>query len=221
MRLRFCAVLLIAVWMRCAAGAAQAPGGSAAVQEQGTVAALTPAGPAPSAVMQPSLSMLKDTVDGMHTDKWKIPGTLKDETETNLGSIRRDLDGALPGLLATADGAGTVSSMLPAYRNIEALYDVVLRVDAAARMGAPAQQSAALDQVLAKLDEGRRGFGDRLVLSAQAQDKQGSDLQAALKAAQAPVPVPVCPAPAAAAKKPAPKKPAAKPAAKPATPPAN
>ena len=171
-------------------------------------------------MMEPAISTVRAAVDGMHADKWKIPGVLRDETETNLTSIRRDLDGQLPLLLANADkaaeGPGTVSGMMPAYRNVEALYDVVLRVDAAARVGAPGAQSQILDQALLKLDEGRRGLGDRLMTNAQALEKQVTDLQASLKAAQnvPPPPAPVCPAaPAAPAKKPAPKKPAAKPAA--------
>jgi hypothetical protein len=169
-------------------------------------------------MMEPAISTVRAAVDGMHADKWKIPGVLRDETETNLSSIRRDLDGQLPLLLANADkaaeGPGAVTGILPAYRNVEALYDVVLRVDAAARIGAPGTQSQVLDQALAKLDEGRRGLGDRVVVHAQALEKQVTDLQASLKAAQnvPPPPAPVCPAPAAPAKKPAPKKPAAKPA---------
>jgi hypothetical protein len=171
--------------------------------------------------MQPSLNTLRGAVDGMHADKWKIPGVLKDEMEANLSSIRKDLDGTLAVLLATADGSpGTVSALMPAYRNIEALYDVVLRVDAAARVGAPSQQTQVLDNALSKLDEGRRAFGDHVTTAAQGQEKQVTDLQASLKAAQS-VPAPVCPTPPATppAKKPPAKKPAAKPAAKPTTPP--
>jgi hypothetical protein len=176
-------------------------------------------------MMEPAITTVRAAVDGMHADKWKIPGVLRDETETNLISIRRDLEGQLPLLLANADkaagGPETVSGLLPAYRNVEALYDVMLRVDAAARVGAPGSQSQVLDQALAKLDEGRRGLGDRVMSSAQALEKQVSDLQASLKAAQGvPAPAaPVCPAPVVPAKKPPAKKPAAKPAAPAATPP--
>ena len=170
---------------------------------------------APSAIMRPALSTLNNAVTGLRTDKWKIPTALRDETEANLNSVRRDLETTLPPLLSAADAApAKVSELLPAYRNIEALYDVVLRVDSAARLGAPGQQSATLDQALLKLDEGRRGLGDRLLTNAQGQEKQVSDLQAAVRTAQsAPVPTPVCaPTPPPAKRK----KPVAKAAAKPA-----
>ena len=196
--------------------------GAISVAQGAPVTVTSAAGQAmPSAMMQPALNSLRGAIDGMHTDKWKIPGTLKDETEANLTSIRRDLDGTLQVLLTTADGTpDMVSAMLPAYRNVEALYDVVLRVDAAARVGAPGQQTAVLDNALVKLDEGRRGFGDHIMTAAQAQEKQVGDLQASLKEAQnvPAAPAPVCPTPAT-TKKPTTKKPAAKPAAKPTTPP--
>jgi hypothetical protein len=220
MRVRLFAILLCGVCAPVVTGA-QTAAAPAQAQPQTQAQPVAPAGPTPTAIMQPSLDTLRDAISGMHADKWKIPAVLRDETETNLSSIRRDLEGTLPVLLADADKGGTVSSMLPAYRNIEALYDVVLRVDAAARVGAPGQQSAAVDQALSKLDEARRGFGDHVLAGVQAQEKQVTDLQAALKAVPAPAPAPVCPAPPPApAKKPAAKKPAPKPAAKPATPPA-
>jgi hypothetical protein len=174
----------------------------------------------PSATLQPALSNLRTALDGVRLDKWKASGPVRDEVDSNMGSIRRDLDNTLPGLLTTADGApNSTTRILPAYRNVEALYDVALRIDAAARMFAPAPTVSALDQALAKLDEARRDLGDRLQSAGLAQEKQVSDLQASLKAAPtvAPAaPAPVCaPAPA-----PTKKKPAAKPAAKPATKPA-
>jgi hypothetical protein len=218
MRVSLFAILLCGLCAPAVSGAQTAA--PAPAQTQPVAPTVAPAGPAPTALMQSSLDTLRDAINGMHADKWKIPSVLRDETEANLGSIHRDLDGTLPVLLADADKGGTVSAMLPAYRNIEALYDVVLRVDAAARVGAPAQQGAILDQALSKLDEGRRGFGDRVLAGVQAQEKQVTDLQASLKAVPAPAPAPVCPTPPPTpAKKPA-KKPAPKPAAKPATPPA-
>jgi hypothetical protein len=218
MRVSIFAVVVCGVCIQGSVGLAQGAAGGTAP----AAAAPAQAGPVPSAMMQPAVNNLRGAIDGMHADKWKIPGALKDETEANLSSIRKDLDGTLAVLLATADGApGTVSALLPAYRNVEALYDVVLRVDAAARVGAPAQQSQVLDSALSKLDESRRGFGDHIMTAAQAQEKQVSDLQASLKTAQATPPpgAPVCPTPATTTKKPPAKKPAAKPAVKPATPP--
>jgi hypothetical protein len=186
-----------------------------------TAAAVPPSSPAakvdlPSATLQPALDVLKQAVSGVRTDKWKTSAAVRGETDTNLASIRRDLDATLPPLLATADAApDSTAKVLPAYRNIEALYDVVLRIDAAARLSAPADQASAIDQALVRLDDGRRALGDQLQRNAVATEKKVVDLQATLKAIPPPAPPPppvVCPA------APAPVKKKPKPAVKPATP---
>ena len=178
-------------------------------------------GKAPSALLQPGLDGVKTALDGLHVDKWKVPGAIKEETTNNLGSIRRDIDGGLPPLLTAADGApDSIAKVMPAYRNVEALYDVVLRVSGVARLAAPAQESAALGDALGKLEDGRRALGERLQTASVAQEKQVGDLRAQLKAVPPPVVAvaPACPPPPAPVKKKAPVKKAATPAAaKPAT----
>jgi hypothetical protein len=182
-----------------------------------TLAAQTPANPpaeaqtsrTPSEILQPALGTLQPTLDALRTDKWKTSGTAREETEANISSIRRDLETTLPPLLAAADGApGSIAQVLPAYRNIEALYDVLLRVAAVARSSAPSQQSAPLEEAMASLEAARRDLGDRLQSTALTQDQQVRDLQARLRAIPAaPVPAPaVCPPePPAKKRKPRPK----------------
>jgi hypothetical protein len=169
----------------------------------------------PSEVLQPALDVLKTAVGEVNTERWKGPSAARTETETNVASIRRDVDGTLPGLLAQADAApGSAAKLLPAYRNVEALYEVLLRVDVAARAGAPGEQSSALDQALRQLEDGRKALADRLQDEAAAAEKKAVDLQAQLKAIPPPAPPPpaaVCPAPAPVKKK-------AKPVVKPSAP---
>jgi hypothetical protein len=168
-------------------------------------------------MLQPSLDVLKSALDGVRLDKWKGSAAVRSDADTNLASIRKDMETTLPSLLATADAApDSAAKALPAYRNVEALYDVLLRVATAGRIAAPGDQSSALDQALARLDDGRRALGDRLQEDAKSQEKRVGDLQAALKAVPPPAPPPVpvvCPTPAPVKKK-------AKPAAKPSTTPA-
>ena len=192
-----------------------------------TLAAQTPAGPpqaaaqtsrTPSEILQPALSTVQPTLDALRTDKWKTSGAAREETEANISSIRRDLEVTLPPLLATADGApSSIAQVLPAYRNIEALYDVLLRVAAVARYSAPSQQSTPLEQAMASLEAARHDLGDQLQSAALTQDQQVRDLQAKLHAIPAaPVPAPaVCPPEPPPAKK---RKPRPKPAQKPAAP---
>lgn len=162
------------------------------------------AGPAPaapqtttaSAIMQQSLGDVGNALDGLRPEKWKISGAMKQETASNVDSIRHDLSNTLPPLLATADRApDSVVAVLPAYRNIEALYDVLLRVTEIGRASAPGDQAAALSQALASLETGRRALGERMQTDAVAREQRVHVLEAnARAAAAAPKPVAVpCP----------------------------
>ena len=168
-----------------------------------------------SVTVQPSLDILNTALRGISVERWKGSSAIRGEAENNLKSIRNDVSTTLPALLATADAApGSSAKLLPAYRNVDALYDVVLRVDAAARISAPSNQSSALDQALASLEDSRRTLGDQLQRATEAQEMQVGRLQAALRAVPPPAPIPPPPAPAKCPTTPARKK---RPAAKPAT----
>jgi hypothetical protein len=170
-----------------------------AAQTPGTTQPAAAQGPkTPSLIMQPALDTLQHTLGVLRTEKWKTSSAVREETDTNISSIRRDLETTLPPLLATADGSpDSFSQVLPAFRNVEALYDVLLRVAEAGRISAPSQQNAALEQAMASLEAGRRALGDHLQSVAVARDQQLRDLQAAVRAIPpAPVSVPAaCPPP--------------------------
>jgi hypothetical protein len=170
-----------------------------------------------SSTLQPSLDVLRTALGATNVDRWKTSAAVRGEEENNLKSIRNDVSTTLPALLAAADAApGSPAKLLPAYRNVDALYDVVLRVDAAGRIAAPADQSSAFDQALASLESARRTLGDQLQHFTESQEMQVGHLQAALKAIPPPAPLPPPPAPIKCPVTPVrKKKPAAKPAAKP------
>lgn len=192
---------------------AQAPAGS---QPAAAPAAQPASGQTLASTLQPALDGLHQTMQGLHLDKWK-GGGVRAEAERNISSIMRDLEGALPPLVQSADAApGSLSAAFPALRNIDALYDVVLRVYDAARVAAPGDQVEALQKTMTSLESARHAFLDQLTATADAQQKQMGELQARLKAQVAPVcpappPAPVCPAPKKAVKK-KPKPPATAPA---------
>ncbi len=169
----------------------------------------------PSAMVQPAIDTLRQTLEVLRPDKWKASDSAREEAVANVSSIRRDLDGTLPALLSAADAApNSVSRLLPAYRNVEALYDVLLRIVGTANLAAPGQQSAVLERARVSLEDAQRSLGDRLTSTALSQEQQIHNLQAALRAVPpAPAPV-VCATPAPVKK---PKRRHRKPAAKPAT----
>lgn len=172
----------------CIALAAQAPAPAAPVAAMQTK---------PSALVQPAIDTLQQTLAGLRPDKWKTSDGARQEASANVSSIRRDLDGTLPALLSAADAApGSVSRLMPAYRNVEALYDVLLRVVGTGNLAAPGEQRAALEQARRSLEDAQRSLGDRIKSAALSQEQQIHSLQAALRAVPPPQPPVVCPKPA-------------------------
>ncbi|HZY62911.1 MAG TPA: hypothetical protein VFE38_10320 [Edaphobacter sp.] len=165
--------------------AAQAPAPAAAV-------------PTPSSIMQPALHTLQQTIDSLQPEKWKGPNAMRDEASNNIDSIRRDLSTTLPSLLTAADAApDSITKVLPAYRNVEALYDVLLRVDQTSRYTAPNQQVAALEHAMTQLEASRRALAEHIQTAATAREKQVVDLETKLRAIPpTPAAVPCTPPPA-------------------------
>ena len=164
-------------------------------------------------LLKPSLDTVQQTLDGLRMEKWKR-GTVREEADANVTDIEKDLQTTLPPLVTEADGApGAISKVLPVFRNIDALYDVLLRVVEASRVSAPAEQVTPLQESLISLGGARRKLAERLQENAIAQEKQISDLrstvqaQAAAARAVPPPPTPTCAPPPLAARKVQKKKP--------------
>jgi hypothetical protein len=141
--------------------------------------------------MQPSLDIVQQTLEALKLEKWKR-GDIREESAANISAIVRDLKETLPPLLRDADAApGTISRVLPASRNIDALYDVLLRIVEAARVSAPGDQVDQLTHALIDLKHARSALDDRLQEVAAAQEEQMRDLRSAFK--PAPVALPCVP----------------------------
>lgn len=162
------------------------------------------------AVLQPTVQLVKEALSTITVDKWKAAAAIKSEADSNLRSVQRDIDTTLPALVVAADAApGSTSKALPVFRNVDALYDVMLRLDAAGRLAASKDEIGALDDSLASIATARRSLGDQLQADAEAQEQRVGTLQqqlAAKPAAPPPAPAVAClpPPPAASTKKKAP-----------------
>jgi hypothetical protein len=188
-------VLFLMTFCGASALTAQSPANPApAAASTSPVAA--PALKAPSAILQPALDTVQQTIELLRPEKWKGPGEMRGEASANIDSIRRDLKTTLPPLLAAADAVpSSVAKVLPAYRNIEALYDVLLRVTEAGRFTSPDQQREALEDAMARLEAGRRALGEQLQSAAVAREQEVQHLQAAIQARPPAPPPAACPPP--------------------------
>jgi hypothetical protein len=146
------------------------------------------------AMLQPSIQLVKEALSTVNVDKWKASGAIKSEADGNLHSVQRDIDETLPALVRAADAApDSASKVLPVFRNVDALYDVMLRLDAAGRLAAPKDEIGALDDALASIAKARSAIGDQLQANTDAQEQRIIRLQqqAAARTAPAPAPAPV------------------------------
>lgn len=133
-----------------------------------------------SSLLQPSLNMVANTLTSLRIDKWK-KGSVRDEASKNIDSVLRDVQTNLPPLITAAGTApGSLSAAMPLIKHLDALYDVLLRVEEASRVVAPSEQIGALQQALAALGSARFALDDELQTQATAQEKQLSDLRGAV-----------------------------------------
>jgi hypothetical protein len=148
--------------------------------------AAAPAAPvAPSRLVQPALTNVESTLNALKMDKWK-KGSVREEADDNVKAILRDLKTNVPPLLADADAApGVLSKSMPLLKHLDALYDVVLRVEEGARVSAPSDQIDQLESILKQFGSARIQFYDAMTERAAWQEKHVSDLQATIKAQQA------------------------------------
>ena len=77
------------------------------------------------------------------------------------------------------------SSAIPLVKHLDAFYDVLLRVEEASRVVAPAEQITALQDALLRVSHARIAYDDVLEALALSQEKQVADLQSAVRAEQA------------------------------------
>jgi hypothetical protein len=210
-------VLVIAAGLTGACGMARS---------QDAAAPVTLAGPL--AAVQQESPRLMDTLEQTRPTRWKVKNDDRGDVDHNYLSVKSDLEGTLPGLLAEAQKAPqSLSKGLAVYQNVVALNDVLVRLQQTAVLTGGREDADTLQTAVSGLEAVRKQLGD--ALAALSSQQEGTVAQArvilAQQAAAAAAPkhivvdesTPVKKKPAAAsatAKKPAPKPPAAqKPAA--------
>jgi hypothetical protein len=149
------------------------------------------ADPAPSVMsnaVQPALALVNQAVTNVDTRHWKAPSSVKSAAAGDISSIQRDLSGTLAGLMSQAQAApGSIPSSFAVYRNVDALYDTLLRVVETADLSAPDQDATALETALKQLESARTDLGERILAATQTQQNEVIRLRTAIvRAAAAP-----------------------------------
>src|SRR5271170_6668891 len=168
-------------------------GGSGAARAQAAqppAAAQAPApavAPAPTAFamtnLRPALANVQTAITNLNVAHWKAPNDIRATTQQDVNSMQRDLNTTLPPLLAQADAAAAgngPAALAPAFavfRNLDALYDVMLRVTETAGLAGSASDASSLEDARAGLEDARAKLGGWLLQAIGAQDAQVARLQ--------------------------------------------
>lgn len=134
-------------------------------------------------------SGLNADVGKLRVEKWKVDASTKRQASENIGSIQRNITGALPGLItAVRTAPQSLGANFKLYRNLNALYDVVASVSESAGAFGKREEYELLAPHAQALDAGRRNYGEYLQqMTATADDRiatAGREKAAALAAAQ-------------------------------------
>jgi hypothetical protein len=129
---------------------------------------------------------LRRALDSINVPKWKAPGDVRQTTLSDVDSMQRDVADTLPNLINTAlADPAKISPAFAVYRNVDALYDVLLRVSETAQL-AGSNDARLLEDQRSALEESRTQLGAALLQSSQAQDAEVMHLRATAAAATPP-----------------------------------
>ncbi|MHB8303927.1 MAG: hypothetical protein ACYDC6_14010 [Acidobacteriaceae bacterium] len=152
-------------------------GASAATSATGNQPAMAPT---IEASLTPALARVNSAVGQMQVKHWKVSRQAKQQLQNDAASIQQDLSSRLPALLQASQSAPTaMGPQMAVMQNVDALYDVLVRVATTANLTAGKDEAAALDEVLQELEAARKRASDQLLRSVSLQDARVIQLQAA------------------------------------------
>jgi hypothetical protein len=122
----------------------------------------------------------------MRIERWKADGGSKKQAQQNVVSIERNLQEALPGMIAELRSSPeSLPSSFKLYRNLDALYDVFGAVVESAGAWGSKDEFQSLENDLSALEKSRHGFADRMETLASAKETELARLRSEARSAQA------------------------------------
>src|SRR5271157_4910047 len=125
----------------------------------------------------------------MRIERWKTDNSYKKQILTNVDSIQRNLQGALPAIMAQLRSAPEdLPATFKLYRNLDALYDVLGSVVESAGAFGSKDDYQTLSNDLSGFEDTRKQMAQRIENLSSAKEAEIVRLRADLKTAQAAVP---------------------------------
>jgi hypothetical protein len=167
------------------------------------------------AQIQQTAQSIQSDLGKTRIEKWKTDASTKQQTLANVQSIQRNLQSALPEIIAQLNNAPEDTGVsFKLYRNLDALYDVFSSVVESAGAFGSKDEFKNLGNDMTGLETARRTFGERVQKLAASKEEELTRLRAQVKtlsAAPPPPPKKIVVDDTEPAKKPAVKKKAVKP----------
>lgn len=169
----------------------------------GTSMAQTPANNASAPVSYSSISELNQMIGNLQQasqaaqedlshlriEKWKTDGNTKRQTENDAQSVLRNLQNALPGMLADLKNAPeSLPATFKVYRNLDALYDVLNSLVESTGAFGSKEEFQSLNKELGAIEQSRRAFADRMDKLSSAKENEIGQLRTELQTARAAIP---------------------------------
>lgn len=126
----------------------------------------------------------------LRIERWKADGSYKKQSLSNVDSIQRNLQGALPEMMAQLRAAPEdMPATFKLYRNLDALYDVMVSVVESAGAFGSKDDFQSLSNDLSSFETTRKAIAGRIETLASSKEAEIVRLRTDLRAAQAAIPV--------------------------------
>jgi hypothetical protein len=129
--------------------------------------------------LRPALQQVGDSVGRINIDHWKLSKSWKVQLQNDANSIQQDLSHQLPDLFQQAQASPTaLDAQMRVMQNVDALYDVLVRLTMAANLTEKKSDAAMLNSALERLESARKIATGQLVREAALENRRLVQLQA-------------------------------------------
>ena len=127
----------------------------------------------------------------LRVEKWKAESGFKRQALSNLDSVKRNLEGALPEIMTQLrNSPEDLAASFKLYRNLEALYDVLGNVTESAGAFGSKDEFQSLSNDLNAFERSRRAFADRMEQLTSSKESELTQLRTQVRTLQAATPPP-------------------------------
>jgi hypothetical protein len=177
--------VLCCLVLTCAAVAQTPPNNSSAPVSYSSIAELNQL----IANLQQASESTQQDLSHLRIERWKTDSGTKHQTQSDSDSILRNLQDALPTMLADLKNSPeNLALTFKVYRNLDALYDVLSSLVESAGAFGSREDFRFLSNDLSSIENSRHAFADRMDRLATAKDNEIGELRMALQTARAEAP---------------------------------